>query len=175
MCYCTNIVMNTIIEINWEFVVHTTWKTASGFCRIDSGLNVMSEEEMPDEFPRKVRGHGRRTMHGNRQGRGKRRMRGRGPKRGLGQGRGRRGRPRVVPEIETSWSEREESEETVELHLSEAEMEVIKLIDIENNTQEQAAQTLGVSRATIWRYLQSARKKIADALIIGTTIRVNIL
>jgi len=41
---------------------------------------------------------------------------------------------------------------------------VLRLVDLEGLSQEEAGERMGVSRGTIWRLLQSARKKSAQAL-----------
>ena len=50
------------------------------------------------------------------------------------------------------------------------EFEAIKLADYKNLTQEEAAQLMGVSRPTFTRIYESARKKIAEALVLGKTL-----
>jgi len=60
--------------------------------------------------------------------------------------------------------------EVVSLTLEEAE--AVRLSDLEDLEQEEAAKKMGVSRRTYWRELQSARKKIADALVNGKAIRI---
>jgi RNA polymerase sigma factor (sigma-70 family) len=52
------------------------------------------------------------------------------------------------------------------------ELEVIRLIDLEGLTQEQAGQKMGISRGTIWRILHRARRKIAQALVEGRRIKI---
>jgi len=47
------------------------------------------------------------------------------------------------------------------------EIEIIRLIDIENMTQQEAATQLGVSRKTLWNDLQRVRRKVAHAIIHG--------
>jgi predicted DNA-binding protein (UPF0251 family) len=58
------------------------------------------------------------------------------------------------------------------IHLEHAELEVIRLIDIEDLNQEQAGTRMGTSRGTIWRLLQSGRRKIAIGLIEGRRIEI---
>ena len=53
-----------------------------------------------------------------------------------------------------------------------AEMEALRLVDLEGLSQEEAGTKMGVSRGTIWRLLQSARKKVAQALTEGRTLQV---
>jgi len=49
--------------------------------------------------------------------------------------------------------------------LSYPEYNIINLIDLEGLKQEEAAEKMKTSRGTVWRILQSARKKVAQALI----------
>jgi uncharacterized protein len=53
-----------------------------------------------------------------------------------------------------------------------AEVEALRLVDLEGLSQEQAGTKMGVSRGTIWRLLQSARKKVAQALTEGRPLTV---
>jgi uncharacterized protein len=53
-----------------------------------------------------------------------------------------------------------------------AEIEALRLVDLEGLSQEQAGTEMGVSRGTVWRLLQSARKKVAQALTEGRTLAV---
>jgi len=53
-----------------------------------------------------------------------------------------------------------------------AEIEALRLVDLEGLSQEQAGTEMGVSRGTIWRLLQSARRKVAQALTEGRTLTV---
>lgn len=52
------------------------------------------------------------------------------------------------------------------------ELEILRLIEIENLTQEEAAAMMGVSRKTLWNDLHRARKKVATALVNGFPIHV---
>jgi predicted DNA-binding protein (UPF0251 family) len=61
-------------------------------------------------------------------------------------------------------------DEAPEVVIQPDEIELIRLIDLEGLEQEEAAETLGVSRKTVWRDLHDARKKIADALVNGKGI-----
>jgi len=56
--------------------------------------------------------------------------------------------------------------------LSKDEMEAIRLADFEGLYQEEAAKEMEVSRPTFSRILSSARKKIANALILGRAIEI---
>lgn len=59
-----------------------------------------------------------------------------------------------------------------EVSLTVEEVEAIRLKDLEGNEQEACAERMEVSRPTFHRILESARKKIAEALIQGKAIRV---
>ncbi len=50
------------------------------------------------------------------------------------------------------------------------EFEAIRLTDYEDLYQEQAAERMGVSRQTLGRIVDSAHKKLADAIINGKVI-----
>ena len=52
------------------------------------------------------------------------------------------------------------------------EYEVIRLLDYAALTQEQCAEKMNVSRPTVTRMYDSARQKMADALVNGKTIRI---
>ncbi len=60
--------------------------------------------------------------------------------------------------------------DVVVLNLDEAE--AIRLADLEGLYQQAAAQRMGVSRQTFGRIVESARRKTADALINGKTLRI---
>jgi predicted DNA-binding protein (UPF0251 family)/predicted Fe-Mo cluster-binding NifX family protein len=59
-----------------------------------------------------------------------------------------------------------------EICISIAEMESLRLRDIENLEQEQCAKYMNVSRATYQRILESARKKVALGLLGGKAIKI---
>ena len=56
--------------------------------------------------------------------------------------------------------------------LTYAELEAIRLTDLEGLSQEEAATRMGVSRRTFWNDLKSARVKVATALVKGLPIRI---
>jgi predicted DNA-binding protein (UPF0251 family) len=56
------------------------------------------------------------------------------------------------------------------MSLDHAELEALRLIDLEDLTQEEAGDKMGVSRGTIWRLLKTARKKVTISLIEGRRI-----
>jgi uncharacterized protein len=53
-----------------------------------------------------------------------------------------------------------------------AEIEALRLVDLEGLKQEEAATVLGISRKTLWRDLHEARRKVTDALVNGRTIEM---
>ena len=56
--------------------------------------------------------------------------------------------------------------------LSVEELEAIRLKDVEGLQQEECAQRMRISRPTFHRVLESARGKVADALINGKAVRI---
>ena len=61
----------------------------------------------------------------------------------------------------------------VEIVLEVDEMEAVRLADLEGKYQEDAAQMMGVSRATFSNIINRAHAKIAEALIKGKALRIN--
>lgn len=59
-----------------------------------------------------------------------------------------------------------------EIQLLVEEAEAIRLKDMEKLEQEQCAERMNISRSTFSRLLDSARQKIADALLNGKAIRI---
>ncbi len=59
-----------------------------------------------------------------------------------------------------------------EVNLLVEEAEAIRLKDLEELEQEECADKMSVSRTTFSRILDSARRKIADALLNGKAIRI---
>jgi predicted DNA-binding protein (UPF0251 family) len=57
--------------------------------------------------------------------------------------------------------------------LNTAELEAFRLVDFEGLSQYEAGQRMGVSRGTVWRLVQSARKKASQALIEGKKIEIH--
>ena len=53
-----------------------------------------------------------------------------------------------------------------------AEAEAFRLVDMEGLSQEEAGQKMNISRGTIWRLVQSARRKAAQALSEGRPILI---
>lgn len=47
------------------------------------------------------------------------------------------------------------------------EFEALRLVDYEGLTQEEAAKRMGISRGTVWRCINNARRKVASMLVEG--------
>ena len=60
--------------------------------------------------------------------------------------------------------------DTVELAYDE--LEVIRLLDLEKMSQEEAAARMGVSRTTVTGIYERARSKVADSLVNGKRLRI---
>jgi predicted DNA-binding protein (UPF0251 family) len=58
------------------------------------------------------------------------------------------------------------------INLSLEELEAIRLCDLLQVEQNEAADRMGVSRKTFWNDLQKARQKVADALVNGKAIEI---
>jgi predicted DNA-binding protein (UPF0251 family) len=59
-----------------------------------------------------------------------------------------------------------------EVVLALDELEALRLADLEGQYQEKAAQKMNVSRQTFGRIIESARHKVAEALIQGKVLRI---
>lgn len=59
------------------------------------------------------------------------------------------------------------------ISIEPAEVEALRLVDLEGLSQEAAGTEMGVSRGTVWRFLQSARRKVAQALTEGRPLSVS--
>ena len=59
-----------------------------------------------------------------------------------------------------------------EVVLTVDEMEAMRLADLEGMYQEQAAQQMNISRQTFGRVIESARRKVAQALCHGQALRI---
>jgi predicted DNA-binding protein (UPF0251 family)/DNA-directed RNA polymerase subunit RPC12/RpoP len=59
------------------------------------------------------------------------------------------------------------------INLSLEELEAIRLCDLLNIEQNEAADRMGISRKTYWNDLQKARQKVADALVNGKAIEIS--
>ena len=59
-----------------------------------------------------------------------------------------------------------------EVDLGIDELEALRLCDLKDLEQEEAAKKMKVSQSTLQRILTSARKKVAEALIEGKAIKI---
>ena len=59
-----------------------------------------------------------------------------------------------------------------EVVLAVDELEAMRLVDVDGLYYERAAEQMGVSRRTFGRIIDSARKKVAQALIQGMALRI---
>jgi predicted DNA-binding protein (UPF0251 family) len=59
-----------------------------------------------------------------------------------------------------------------ELLMTLDEFEALRLADLEGLYQEQAAQQMNISRPTFSRIIDSAHRKIADAIVHGMALRI---
>lgn len=59
-----------------------------------------------------------------------------------------------------------------EVILTVDEFEAIRLADLENLYQEQAAERMNVSRQTFWRIIESAHKKVAEAVVQDKALKI---
>ncbi len=108
-----------------------------------------------------------------------------GPKRGRRR-RGRFGRPpkdRVlaahpvqrgfVPTPPAKPQDEDQSQESdAEIEMSADEYEAYRLTEYECLSQEEAASRMGISRGTLWRILQSAKKKLAKMIVEGQKLQI---
>lgn len=90
-----------------------------------------------------------------------------------------RGRPKKVRYIQrmpkvTMFSPRGKPGRPDEILLSIDQYEALKLADYQGFDQTQGAIVMKVSRPSFGRILRSARKRVADALINGKTIKIGI-
>ncbi len=59
-----------------------------------------------------------------------------------------------------------------QVNLTVDEIEAIRLVDLDGFYQADAAEKMNISRQTLGRILESARKKIADALVKGKALSI---
>lgn len=63
--------------------------------------------------------------------------------------------------------------ELEEVILNNDELESLRLADLMEYSQENAAKEMNISRATFGRIVENARKKVADAILNGKAVRIN--
>ncbi|MBN2574134.1 MAG: DUF134 domain-containing protein [Deltaproteobacteria bacterium] len=59
-----------------------------------------------------------------------------------------------------------------EVVMSLDEFEAMRLVDLDGLYQEQAAERMNVSRTTVGRIIDSAHRKVADAIAHGKALRI---
>lgn len=62
---------------------------------------------------------------------------------------------------------------TQSLMMTVEEYEIIRLIDWEGLSQEEAAGEMDVARSTVQRIYEEARRKLADCLVNGKTLKIS--
>ncbi|MFW9844754.1 MAG: DUF134 domain-containing protein [Candidatus Thorarchaeota archaeon] len=91
---------------------------------------------------------------------------------------GRRGRFPIQPTIKVTPLAKKMAPEPKEngesIYIDLAEVEVMRLVDLEGMYQEQAGSAMGVSRGTVWRLLVSAREKVTRSIIEGHPLIVGL-
>ena len=88
-----------------------------------------------------------------------------------------RGRPhkaRMIKELPkiTQFSPRGRPGRPDEVQIALDQFEALKLADFCGVSQAQGAKAMGVSRATFGRILRAARRRMADGLVNGKTIKI---
>ncbi len=79
----------------------------------------------------------------------------------------------VLPEVNKFGPINSDAENREEIIvMSVEEYETIRLIDSEGLTQEECSKSMGVARSTVQRIYDEARKKLADALVNGKTLKI---
>lgn len=76
------------------------------------------------------------------------------------------------PEAECWWPDNKSDEELEMIELSPEEAEALRLKNIEELEQTQAAKRMGISQSTFQRLLASAHKKMSEALIYGKALKI---
>jgi predicted DNA-binding protein (UPF0251 family) len=59
-----------------------------------------------------------------------------------------------------------------EVALTVDELEAVRLVDFEEKGQKEAAEIMDISQPTIHRILKEARRKIAEALVLGKALKI---
>lgn len=72
----------------------------------------------------------------------------------------------------SAFGPRGRTDEGEPLPMTVEEYEVIRLIDLVGLSQEESAAEMGVARSTVQRLYGEARRKLADCLVNGKTLRI---
>jgi len=59
------------------------------------------------------------------------------------------------------------------IYIEPAEVEALRLVDFEGLSQEEAGERPGVFRGTVWRLLESGRKKTVEALVKARPLTIS--
>lgn len=59
------------------------------------------------------------------------------------------------------------------LHLDLAELEALRLVELEKLSYDEAGEVMGVSRNTIWRLVESGKEKVISAFFEGRKIELH--
>jgi len=81
-------------------------------------------------------------------------------------------KPEVNHFIPASTQSKPISQSKDPIMLTPDELEALRLVDYEGLLQEEAAKRMGVSRGTVWRCLDSARRKVATMLAEGRGLSI---
>ncbi|MHA1869164.1 MAG: DUF134 domain-containing protein [Candidatus Heimdallarchaeaceae archaeon] len=92
--------------------------------------------------------------------------------RGMGRKHFRRGRPPVAYSIPIN---RRINQAHNILVISSFELEILKMADVEELTQKEIAEKLGISQTSVWRYLKGLRKRIADSIINHNLLEIEVV
>lgn len=76
------------------------------------------------------------------------------------------------PEAECFWPDDKSEAELEVIELSPEEVEALRLKNIEELEQTEAAKKMGISQSTFQRILSSAHKKMSEALIYGKALKI---
>jgi len=80
-----------------------------------------------------------------------------------------------VPELNTFGPYTKDGEEAgmdIVVEMTVEEFETIRMIDLEGLTQAECGQRMKVGRSTVQRIYEIARRKLADSLIHGKTLKI---
>lgn len=64
---------------------------------------------------------------------------------------------------------------TEPVYLDSAEVEALRLVDLEGLSFEETGKRMNISRNTVWRLVQNARQKIVRAIMEGKEIRIEVI
>ncbi|NLH46939.1 MAG: DUF134 domain-containing protein [Acholeplasmataceae bacterium] len=77
-----------------------------------------------------------------------------------------------LPEINSFGPLDAQRRENMTINMTVEEYETIRLIDLEEKTQQECSERMGVARTTVQGIYDAARKKLADALVNGKHLQI---